>query len=94
MFPQSSDSFVESFRMNLLEIGRSPKPYGTHSFRRGGTQHLLGVEGWTLQQICDWGGWSTNLKNTVILRYVHNWNDDPTCARDDFFKPAKLRVKG
>ncbi|KAN0080664.1 hypothetical protein V8E54_003868 [Elaphomyces granulatus] len=32
--PLNSDTFFESFRMNLLEIGRSPLPYGTHSFVR------------------------------------------------------------
>jgi hypothetical protein len=39
--PLSSDVFLESFRRNLVEIGRNPLPYGTHSFRRGGCQYAL-----------------------------------------------------
>jgi len=88
----SSDVFLESFRRNLVEIGRNPLPYGTHSFRRGGCQYLASVVGWPLQKICDWGGWSTNFKNATIVRYLINWNDDPTQSRDDFWKPASLRV--
>jgi len=39
--PLSSDVFLESFRRNLVEIGRNPLPYGTHSFRRGGCHRGL-----------------------------------------------------
>ncbi|KAN0077385.1 hypothetical protein V8E54_005689, partial [Elaphomyces granulatus] len=87
--PLSSDVFLESFRRNLLEIGRNPLPYGTHSFRWGGCQYLASVVGWPLQKICDWGGWSTNFKNATVVRYLISWNDDPTQSRDDFFKPAE-----
>ncbi|KAN0081028.1 hypothetical protein V8E54_004232 [Elaphomyces granulatus] len=76
---------------NLLEIGRNPLPYGTHSFRRGGCQYLSSVEGWPIRKLCDWGGWSTSFDNLpIIVRY--NWNDDPGNKREDFFKPAELRV--
>ncbi|KAG1846025.1 hypothetical protein F4604DRAFT_1884214 [Suillus subluteus] len=42
----SSESFLECFRNNLLDIGVNPRPYGTHSFHRGGCQYLVMVLRW------------------------------------------------
>jgi hypothetical protein len=53
---QTGESFLECFRNNLLGIGIDPRPYGTHSFRRGGCQYLAVVLRWPLRQICTWGG--------------------------------------
>ncbi|KAJ3555760.1 hypothetical protein NP233_g12131 [Leucocoprinus birnbaumii] len=36
----TSSAFLEMFRTNLTEIGVDYIPYGTHSFRRGGTQWM------------------------------------------------------
>jgi len=38
--PLSRDAFVENFRRNLLEIGQNPKPYDSHSFRRGANTYI------------------------------------------------------
>ncbi|PIL25798.1 hypothetical protein GSI_11548 [Ganoderma sinense ZZ0214-1] len=39
----TSESFLECFRNNLLDVDIDPWPYGTHSFRRGGCQYLAMV---------------------------------------------------
>ncbi|KZP02068.1 hypothetical protein FIBSPDRAFT_906191, partial [Athelia psychrophila] len=39
----TSESFLDCFRRNLAEIGIDPRPYGTHSFRRGGSAVVLAI---------------------------------------------------
>src|SRR5258705_12441743 len=51
---QRSESFLECFRKNLCDIGIDPRPYGTHSFRRGGCQYLAMVLRWPFRNICTW----------------------------------------
>ncbi|KAF8899905.1 hypothetical protein CPB84DRAFT_1779667 [Gymnopilus junonius] len=87
--PMTSEQFLELFRNNLLDIGVDPIPYGTHSFRRGGCQYLSSVRRWSLRQLCDWGGWSTEFSNLTIVRYLISWNDDPTDMQEDYFNPAR-----
>lgn len=86
---QTSDKFLEMFRLNLLDIGIDPSPYGTHSFRRGGCQYFSSVRRWGLRRICDWAGWSTEFSSLTIVKYLISWNDDPTDARDNFLNPDR-----
>jgi hypothetical protein len=85
---QSQDLFSEYFRHNMVDIGRDPLPYGTHSFRRGGCQYLCSEKRWGIRKLCDWGGWSLDFDNTTIVRYLLSWNDDPTMRREDFLNPG------
>jgi hypothetical protein len=80
---------MDYFRCNLIDIGIDPQPYGTHSFRRGGTQFFSSEKRWTLRRLCDWGGWSLDYDNMTIVRYLFSWNDDPTMPREDFLNPKK-----
>jgi len=86
---QTSEQFLETFRDNLIDIGVNPFPSGTHSFRRGGCQYLSLDRHWSLCQICEWGGWSTEFSSMMIVKYLISWNDDPTEARDNFFNPDR-----
>jgi hypothetical protein len=74
---QTSEQFLELFRNNLLDVNIDHYPYGTHSFRRGGCQYFASYHQWSLQWICDWGGWSTEFSNMTIVKYLISWNDDP-----------------
>ncbi|KAF7321720.1 DNA breaking-rejoining enzyme [Mycena kentingensis (nom. inval.)] len=85
--PMKSDRFLELFRNNLLDIGRDPYPYGTHSFRRGGCQYFATHRRWSLRKICEWGGWSMDFSHLTIVKYLIGWNDDPTQLREDFLNP-------
>jgi len=86
---QTSEKCLEMFRLNLLDIGIDPSPYGTHSFRRGGCQYFSSVRRWSLRRICDWAGWSTEFSSLTIVKYLISWNDDPTDARDNFLNPDR-----
>jgi hypothetical protein len=90
LLSQTSDSFLECFRNNLLDIGIDPRPYGTHSFRRGGCQYLAMVLRWPLRQICTWGGWAENFDNPgTIFKYLLSWTDTPQLQREDYFNPDR-----
>ncbi|KAG1787906.1 uncharacterized protein HD556DRAFT_1246001 [Suillus plorans] len=86
----TSDSFLECFRNNLLDISVDPRPYGTHSFCRGGCQFLHTVRGWSFRKICDWGGWAENFDNPgTIFKYLLSWNDNPAEAREHYMNPNR-----
>ncbi|KAG7094205.1 hypothetical protein E1B28_007812 [Marasmius oreades] len=85
----TSQQFLEGFRHNLLDVGIDPAPYGTHSLRRGGCQWLSADLRWPYIKICQWGGWSTELTNATIVKYLVSWNDDPMCPWEDFFDFGK-----
>ncbi|KAG1889055.1 uncharacterized protein F5891DRAFT_1131871 [Suillus fuscotomentosus] len=86
----TSDSFLECFRNNLLDISVDPRPYGTHLFRRGGCQFLHTVRGWSFRKICDWGGWAENFDNPgTIFKYLLSWNDNPAEAREHYMNPNR-----
>lgn len=80
-----ADTFLEMFRMNLLDIGVDPAPYGTHSFRRGGCQWMSVDLRKPWRDICEWGGWSTELSNLTIVKYLISSNDAPTERRDNYY---------
>lgn len=81
---------MEYFRNNLVDIGIDPRPYGTHSFRRGGLQYLAMVLRWPFRNICTWGGWAENFDNPgTIFKYLLSWVDEPTLAREDYFNPDR-----
>ncbi|EIM91542.1 DNA breaking-rejoining enzyme, partial [Stereum hirsutum FP-91666 SS1] len=88
----SPGSFMECFRNNLVDIGVDPRPYGTHSFRRGGAQHLVKVRRWPIPQVCSWGGWSDNGDMATLFKYLLSWNDD-LMEREDYFNPEKQRTE-
>ena len=71
------EAFLECFRNNLLDVGIDPRPYGTHSFRRGGCQYLAMVLRWPIRNTCTWGGWSENFNSGTIFKYLLSWTDAP-----------------
>ncbi|KAI0735528.1 hypothetical protein C8Q76DRAFT_765954 [Earliella scabrosa] len=86
----SPASFMTCFRRNMLEIGLDPRTYGTHSFRRGGCQHLAMERRWAFREICQWGGWAEDFDNPgTIFRYLLSTVDSPTMARKDFMNPNR-----
>ena len=72
----------------MIDIGRDPLYYGTHSFRRGGCQYLSSEKRWGIKKLYDWGGWSMKFENTTIVRYLMGWNDDLMTRREDFLNPT------
>ncbi|KAJ6622750.1 hypothetical protein B0H10DRAFT_2174975 [Mycena sp. CBHHK59/15] len=87
----STDSFMEYFRNNLLDIGIDPRPYGTHSFRRGGCQYLAMVLRWPFRNICSWGGWAENFDNPgTLFKYLLSWTDTPLLEREDYLNPNRI----
>ncbi|KAF8332916.1 hypothetical protein F5887DRAFT_1173636 [Amanita rubescens] len=88
--PGKSLEFSDCENM-LIDIGKDPSVYGTHSLRRGGCQWLSREKRWRIPRICDWGGWSSDpTGHLTIFRYLLSWNDDPHEAREDFFNPSKV----
>ncbi|TCD59839.1 hypothetical protein EIP91_011335 [Steccherinum ochraceum] len=49
--------------------------YGTHSFRRGGCQFRIKVQGWAPDAVAAWGGWS-QLEAVTMYRYFYSPNDN------------------
>ena len=80
---------MEYFKNNLIDINEDPTPYGTHSFRRGGCQYLSSQRRWDIRKLYDWGEWSLDFDNVMIMRYLLSWNDCPTRLREDFMDPEK-----
>lgn len=67
-----------------------PRPYGTHSFRRGGCQFLSIVKRWPIREICAWGGWAPDFDNSgTIFKYLLSFHDNPYTDRMDFFNPDR-----
>ena len=87
-YSQTSDKFLEMFRNNLCDIFQDPLVYGTHSFRRGGCQWYATEKRWPLRRICDWGGWSMELTNLTIVRYLISSNDNPLERREQYLDPT------
>ncbi|KXN84316.1 hypothetical protein AN958_12780 [Leucoagaricus sp. SymC.cos] len=83
--PMTSETFLEMFRINLLDVGIDHISYGTHSFCRGGCQWMSVDLRWPLRQVCEWGGWSAEFSSLTIVKYLISWNDNPMNARKDFF---------
>ncbi|KAN0084001.1 hypothetical protein V8E55_007505 [Tylopilus felleus] len=90
--PMTSEQFLELFRNNLLDIGVDPAPYGTHSFCRGGCQYLHINKRWSLRRICEWGGWSQELTNLTIVKYLISLSDEPMEPREHYFNPDRCPV--
>ena len=84
---QTAQQFLELFWNNLVDVGVDPAPYRTHSFRHGGCQYLHCVLQRSLQEICEWGGWSTEFTHLTIIKYLISANDEPSMAREDFLNP-------
>ncbi|KAK0437443.1 uncharacterized protein EV420DRAFT_1623400 [Desarmillaria tabescens] len=70
--------FLQLFRNNLWDLGITPYPYGTHSFRQ-----------WWMP----WGGWSSDFSHMTIVKYLISSNDTLTLRRDEFFKLDRQVVK-
>jgi hypothetical protein len=45
--------------------------YGTHSFRRGGCQHRIKDNGWSVDMVAGWGGWSQVEAQTMFRYFTH-----------------------
>ncbi|KAH9915999.1 uncharacterized protein B0H18DRAFT_885328 [Fomitopsis serialis] len=87
--PMTYKAFDEYFNNSLVDIGVSPRPYGTHSFRRGGVQFLASERRWRLLTICTWGGWQKDFNSNTIVRYLMSWNDDPIDTREQLTNPNR-----
>jgi len=86
---QKAGQFLDLFRHNLMDIDVDPRPYGTHSFRRGGAQFLHRVRRWSIIKVCDWGGWSKdNDAQSTIFKYLLSWNDSPHHTRREMLHPS------
>ncbi|KAK0440482.1 uncharacterized protein EV420DRAFT_1623116 [Desarmillaria tabescens] len=83
---QKPDVFLELFRNNLWDLGISPYVYGTHSFQCGGCQWLSCDLRWSIRQICEWGGWSSDFTHLTIVKYLISSNDNPMLRCEDFFR--------
>ncbi|PBK88149.1 hypothetical protein ARMGADRAFT_937764, partial [Armillaria gallica] len=81
-----AEVFLQLFRNNLWDLDIIPYPYGTHSFHCGGCQWFACKLRWSIRQICEWGGWSTDFSHLTIVKYLISANDTPTLCRDEFFK--------
>ncbi|KAF9233221.1 hypothetical protein BU15DRAFT_54209, partial [Melanogaster broomeanus] len=90
--PLTSEQFLEMFRNNLLDLNIDPAPYDTHSFRKGGCQYLHIERRWPLRKICEWGGWSQELTNLTIAKYLISLSDDDVERREDFLNPNCRQV--
>ncbi|PBK83411.1 DNA breaking-rejoining enzyme [Armillaria gallica] len=88
-----AEVFLQLFQNNLWNLDIIPYPYGTHSFRRGGCQWFACELRWSIRQICEWGGWSTDFSHLTIVKYLISANDTPTLRRDEFFKLDRQVVK-
>ncbi|KAI0771694.1 hypothetical protein BD413DRAFT_625401 [Trametes elegans] len=79
----TSQSFLEYFRNNMVDIGTDPRPYGC--------QYLAMELRWPIRTICEWGGWTENFDNAAtIFKYLISWVDNPTVDRKDLFNPNRL----
>lgn len=66
---------MEYFRNNRLDIGDDLRPYGAHSFRRGGRQYLAMVLRSPFRNICSWYGWAENFDNPgTLFKYYLSLN--------------------
>jgi hypothetical protein len=91
---KTAKQFLDLFRMNLLDVGVDPSPYGTHSFRRGGAQFLSDEVGLSVKQICEWGGWSYDSNSTMtIFKYLCSWVDSPVRDRESLLDPDRPVVR-
>ncbi|KDQ49856.1 hypothetical protein JAAARDRAFT_142795, partial [Jaapia argillacea MUCL 33604] len=89
----SPESFMHCFRANLNDVAVDPRPFGTHSFRRGGTQYLVLVLRWPIRDVCSWGGWADSTNNqSTIFKYIFSWTDAPTVQREDYFNPNREKA--
>ena len=67
-----------------------PRPYGTHSFRRGGCQFLHLTRRICLRTICEWAGWAPDFDNPgTIFKYLLSYTDSPLTDREDLFNPDR-----
>ncbi|KAK0463134.1 uncharacterized protein EV420DRAFT_1618934 [Desarmillaria tabescens] len=85
--------FLQLFRNNLWDLDITPYPYGTHSFHRGGCQWFSCDLHWSIRQICEWGGWSSDFSYLTIVKYLISSNDNLTLRRDEFVKLDRQVVK-
>ncbi|ORY40473.1 hypothetical protein BCR33DRAFT_661778, partial [Rhizoclosmatium globosum] len=81
-------TFISFFKNVLKDVGLEWSLYGTHSFRRGGTQYLLNERRWGLSAICEWGGWSLDYDNMTIVRYLHGLYDVVPIPREQLMNKA------
>ncbi|KZV72098.1 hypothetical protein PENSPDRAFT_742880 [Peniophora sp. CONT] len=84
----SSTSFLNCLRCNLLEVGEDPRPYGTHSFRRGGCQYLAITLRWSIRQICAWGSWANRQESNTVFKYLLSFVDEVD-DREHYFNKSR-----
>jgi hypothetical protein len=85
---QKPGQFLDFFRHNLMDVGLDPRPYGTHSFRRGGAQFLHFERRWSIVAVCNWGGWSKDLEaQCTVFKYLLSWNDTSHGTRKQMLHP-------
>ncbi|TCD60123.1 hypothetical protein EIP91_010697 [Steccherinum ochraceum] len=73
--PLTTTIIQRALAADLQAIGYSNWAlYGTHSFRRGGCQYRVQI-GWTISEICAWGGW-TQVEAVTMYRYFYSPSDN------------------
>ena len=73
--PMQTRDVRDHLRSDLQALGvQLFSLYGTHSFRRGGTQWWHIFMGRSVPALCAWGGWALTDAMT-ILRYLYSEND-------------------
>ncbi|KAJ7202615.1 DNA breaking-rejoining enzyme, partial [Mycena pura] len=88
---QTSRRYLEILRHTLLDIKIDPTEFGTHLLRRGGVYYFYIVKGYNIQEICLWGGWSTDYNISSVWRYIVSIMDDEKLNRVDFLNPDYSR---
>jgi hypothetical protein len=79
-------SFLSYLRSDLKKIGIAKwYLYGTHSFRRGGAQYYMNVQGKSMEQIRAWGGW----RDRALFDYLKDQHSLGVYARHNFTRPLK-----
>ena len=68
---KTTRAFVEQFREDLNAVGiADTSTYSSHSFRRGGAQFLQLHLKWNLVDIMQWGGWTWDDRNMMVIKYL------------------------
>jgi len=74
--PVTSSILSRSLSQDLQGLGyKFWSLYGTHSFRRGGCQHRIKDNDWTIDMVAGWGGWS-QIEAQTMFRYFYSPNDN------------------
>ncbi|KAF5383851.1 hypothetical protein D9615_003799 [Tricholomella constricta] len=92
--PVTSTILSRALTTDLQDLGyKSWALFGTHSFRRGGCQHRIKDNYWTVDMVAAWGGWS-QVEAITMFRYFYSPNDNHEhMAEYDRNRPKRQRMQ-